>query len=136
MPKSRRSAGRSPFADLSRREREIMAIIYRRGSATAAEVHDQMPDAPTATAVRTMLRILEEKGHLRHEKDGPRHVYLPTTAREAASRSAVRELLKTFFGGSAKAAVAALLDVSERDLTASERRQLIELIRASREQGK
>src|SRR5436190_7029140 len=99
---------------LSRRERQIMDVVYRRGHATAAEIREQLPDPPVAAAVRTLLRILEEKGHLRHEKDGPRHIYYPTTPRSIAQRSAVRHLLGTFFDGSRAAAVAALVDDSER----------------------
>lgn len=124
---------RPPLADLSRRERQIMDVVYRHGRATAAEVHAQIPDAPTPTAVRTLLRILEEKGHLRHEKDGKRHVYLPVVPRDSAREGALRGLLRTFFGGSRKAAVAALLDADERPLSAQEREELIELIRAARE---
>ena len=109
-----------------------MEVIYRRGRASAAEVHAGIPDAPSPTAVRTLLRILEDKGHLRHEKDGQRHLYLPTTPREAARESALRHVLRTFFGGSPKAAVAALLDASDRDLTEREREELIEMIRVAR----
>src|SRR6266567_3008449 len=102
-----RVAHSSPSAtSLSRRERQIMDVVYRRGRATAAEIHDQLPDPPHAAAVRTLLRILEKKGHLRHEKDGLRHIYLPTTPRSVAQRSALRHLLGTFFGGSRAAAVA------------------------------
>lgn len=128
----------TPPADaaLSRRERQIMDVIYRAGRATAAEVHARLPDAPHAAAVRTMLRILEEKGHLRHEKDGPRHVYFPTTPRTVAQRSAVRHLLGTFFGGSRTAAVAALLDDTERPLTNSERAQLEEVLERLRAEGR
>src|SRR3954447_16757773 len=92
---------------LSRRERQIMDVVYRHGHATAAEIHHELPDPPVAAAVRTLLRILEEKGHLRHEKDGPRHVYYPTTPRSVAQRSAIRHLVGTFFDGSRAAAVAA-----------------------------
>lgn len=121
---------------LSRRERQIMDVIYRRGRATAAEVHAQLPDPPHAAAVRTMLRILEEKGHLRHEKDGPRHVYLPTTPRDVARQSAVRHLLGTFFGGSRTAAIAALLDDGERPLTSSERAELEGVLERLRSEGR
>ena len=93
-----------------------MDVVYRRGRATAAEIHGDLPDPPVAAAVRTLLRILEEKGHLRHEKDGPRHIYFPVTPRSVAQRSAVRHLIGTFFDGSRAAAVAALLDESERPL--------------------
>ena len=121
---------------LSRRERQIMDIVYRRGQATAAEIHDQLPDAPCAAAVRTLLRILEDKGHLRHEKDGPRHVYFPTTPRTVAQRSAVRHLIGTFFGGSRTAAVAALLEESDRPLSDDERAELASVIRRLRSEGK
>lgn len=113
-----------------------MDIIHRLGRASAADVHARMPDPPSATAVRTMIRILEEKGHIRHEKDGVRHIYLPTVARESAQKSAVAHLLRTFFGGSAKAAVAALLDGSERPLDALDREELIEMIRRAESEGR
>lgn len=129
-----RSANHSTH--LSRRERQIMDIVYRRGQATAAEIHEQLPDAPCAAAVRTLLRILEDKGHLRHEKDGPRHVYFPTTPRSVAQRSAVRHLIGTFFGGSRTAAVAALLEESERPLSDDERAELASVIRRLRTEGK
>jgi predicted transcriptional regulator len=124
-----------PLDDLSRRERQIMEVVYRLGRATAAQVHERIPDPPAPTAVRTLLRILEEKGHLRHEKEGPRHVYLPVTARESARESALRGLLRTFFGGSTRAAVAALLELDDRELTDAERAELTEMIRRDREAG-
>jgi predicted transcriptional regulator len=130
------SSAQPPDAELSRRERQIMDVIFRLGRARAAEVHERLPDAPSATAVRTMLRILEDKGHLRHEKDGPRHIYLPTVPRDSAQRSAAAHLLRTFFGGSPRAAVAALLDLSERPLTSKEREELVEMIRQEREEGR
>ncbi len=101
----------SDAAQLSRRERQIMEIVYENGRATAAEVREQMADPPSYSAVRAMLRILEEKGHLRHEQDGPRYVFLPTVAREEASETALRRLVRTFFGGSPEGAMAALLDL-------------------------
>ena len=112
-----------------------MDIVYRNGKATAAEIHDGLPDPPVAAAVRTLLRILEEKGHLRHEKDGPRHVYFPTTPRSVAQRSAVRHLIGTFFGGSRSAAVAALLDESDRPLSSEEREQIASAIQRLRADG-
>ncbi len=130
------SSDRSLDTGLSRRERQIMDIIHRLGRASAADVHARMPDPPSATAVRTMIRILEEKGHIRHEKDGVRHIYLPTVARESAQKSAVAHLLRTFFGGSAKAAVAALLDGSERPLDAQDREELIEMIQRAESEGR
>ena len=119
-------------AQLSRRERQIMDVVYRRGRATAAEIHADLPDPPVAAAVRTLLRILEEKGHLRHEKEGPRHVYYPVTPRNVAQRSAVRHLIGTFFNGSRAAAIAALLDESDRPLTADEREQIDSAVRRLR----
>lgn len=113
-----------------------MDVIHRRGRATAAEVHSQLPDAPHAAAVRTMLRILEDKGHIRHEKDGPRHIYFPTTPRTVAQRSAVSHLLGTFFGGSRPAAIAALLDASEQPLSAAERAELDEVLARLRAEGR
>jgi predicted transcriptional regulator len=123
-------------AQLSRRERQIMDVVYRHGHATAAEIHGQLPDPPVAAAVRTMLRILEEKGHLRHEKDGPRHIYYPVTPRSVAQRSAVRHVVGTFFGGSRTAAIAALLDESDRPLSSEERAELTHVIRRLRAEGK
>ena len=113
-----------------------MDVVYRRGRATAAEIHGQIPDPPCAAAVRTQLRILEEKGHLRHEKDGPRHVYFPTTPRSVAQRSAVRHLLGTFFNGSRAAAVAALLEESDRPLSTEEREQIASAVKRLRAEGK
>jgi predicted transcriptional regulator len=98
---------------LSRRERQIMDIIYARGQATAAEVAAALADPPSYSAVRALLRILEAKGHVRHQADGPRYVYLPTVSRDRARRSALRSLVKTFFDGSTAQAAAALLDQSE-----------------------
>src|SRR5262245_30408321 len=96
---------------LSRREREVMDIVYRLGRATAADVRAEMPEPPTEAAVRTTLRILVRKGRLTHRYDGPRYVYSPTVEPEAARRSAFRHLLDTFFGGSARGAMAALLEM-------------------------
>lgn len=101
----------SDSSHLSRRERQIMEIVYENGQATVAEVRAQMAEPPSYSAVRAMLRILEEKGHLRHEQDGPRYVFLPTVAREEASETALRRLVRTFFGGSPEGAMAALLDL-------------------------
>jgi predicted transcriptional regulator len=113
-----------------------MDVVYARGHATAAEIRERLPDPPVAAAVRTLLRILEEKGHLRHEKDGPRHVYHATTPRNVAQRSAVRHLLGTFFNGSRTAAIAALVDESERPLSDEERAELAGVIRRLRAEGK
>src|SRR6476646_9316402 len=88
-------------AQLSRRERQIMDVIYRRGRATAAEVLQDIPEPPSYSAVRALLRLLEEKGHVRHEQDGPRYVFLPTVNRERARKSALRHVVRIFFNGSA-----------------------------------
>src|ERR1700749_3348729 len=114
MPKSAPTPG---TPQLSRRERQIMDVVYRQGSATAADIHSYLPDPPVAAAVRTMLRILEEKGHLRHEKDGPRHVYYPVTPRSVAQKSAVHHMVGTFFNGSRAAAIAALLEDGDKPLS-------------------
>jgi predicted transcriptional regulator len=86
---------------LSRRERQIMDVIYKLGKATAAEIHDRLPAQPTYSTVRAKLRVLEEKGFVRHEEQGPRYVFIPTTPHDKASRSALRHLVDTFFAGSA-----------------------------------
>lgn len=104
--------------NLSRRERQIMDILYQRGRASASEIHEALPDAPTYSAVRAKLRVLEEKGHVRHEEESLRYVYVPTTPRETARKSALRHLVSTFFAGSAEEAIAALVDLSAADLTA------------------
>ena len=121
---------------LSRRERQIMEIAYRLGSATSAEVLETLPDPPSYSAVRAMLRILEEKGHLTHREDGPRYVYSPVVPRTAARQSALRSLVKTFFDGSATQAVAALLDMSESRLSGDEADQLARLIEKAKREGK
>ena len=112
-----------------------MDVLHRVGAASAGEGCAQLDDAPSETAMRTLLRILEEKGHVRHERVGKRHVYAPTVRRDVAQRSAVRHLLGTFFGGTVKDAVAALLDASERDLSPAERKELVAMIQASLERG-
>lgn len=119
-------------ATLSRRERQIMDIIYRRGRATAAEVLDDLPDPPSYSAVRAALRLLEEKGDLRHEQDGPRYVYLPTVPRAKASASALRHLVRTFFNGSAEQVVNAL--VEEEKLSPAELDRLAALIEQARKE--
>ena len=130
------AAGATAAPGLSRREREVMDIVYRLGRATAAEIRAQMAQPPTDPAVRTTLRILVRKGRLRHEYDGPRYVYIPTLAPEAARRSAFRHLLDTFFGGSAHGAVAALVEMKDSGLTSRERQRLKELIEAAERKGK
>ena len=119
---------------LSRRERQIMDIVYARGQATAAEVTAALPDPPSYSAVRALLRILEHKGHLRHEQDGPRYVFLPTVSRDRARRSALRNLVKTFFDGSPVQAAAALID--QADLSDDEFARLTEAIEKARKVGR
>src|SRR4029078_3402826 len=101
----------SALGGLSRRERQIMEILYQRGKASAAEVREAMDDAPGYSAVRAMLRVLEEKGHGRHQEEGVKYVFGPTVARDKAKRSAMKHLMDTFFAGSPEQTVAALLDV-------------------------
>jgi predicted transcriptional regulator len=116
--------------DLSRRERQIMDVIYARAQATAAEVADAIPDPPSYSAVRALLRILEEKGYLRHEQQGLRYVFLPTVKRARARRSALKGLIRTFFNGSVEQTVAALL--GEQKLAPEELDRLAALIDRAR----
>ena len=117
---------------LSRRERQIMDILFKRGQATAAEIREGMPEAPSYSAVRTQLRILVEKGHIRHQQDGPRYLYKPTVEKEQAKQSALKRVVTTFFDGSAEKAMAALLDSSNQKLTTAELDRLEDLIQAAR----
>jgi len=123
-------------AQLTRRERQIMEILHARGQATAAEVHQALPDSPSYSAVRALLRILEEKGHVKHRREGLRYVHLPTEARARASRSALRRVVRTFFGGSAPLAVAALLESSDTELSTEEIDKLQKIINDARKEGK
>ena len=118
----------SDLARLSRRERQIMDILYQRGKAAASEVLEAMPDPPSYSAVRAMLRVLEEKGHVKHQAEGLKYVYVPTVARDKAKRSAVKHLLDTFFTDSPAQVVAALLDVSATRLTREELDRMAEMI--------
>jgi predicted transcriptional regulator len=113
-----------------------MDILYRRGSATAAEIKDDLPEAPSYSAVRAMLRILEEKGHLRHHSDGPRYIFTPVVSRPSAQKSALKQMIRTFFDGSATQAVAALLDMSARNLSDDELDQLSKLVEEAKGEGK
>lgn len=121
---------------LSRRERQIMDIVYRHGRATAAEVLARLPSPPSYSAVRAMLRILEEKGHLAHTQDGPRYVYRPTVAPAEARRTALQHVLRTFFGGSASAAMAALLDEAASEVSGEELERLAALIEDAQQNGR
>ena len=120
------------LTDLGRRERQIMDIVIRRGRASAAEVLADLPDPPSYSSVRSMLRLLEEKGHLVHEWDGPRHAYRPTGSPEQLRRSAVRHLLRTFFSNSMESAVAAMLGAGERPPSDEELKRLARLLNEAR----
>lgn len=117
---------------LSRRERQIMNVIFERNEATAAEVREALPDAPSYSAIRALLRILEEKGHLKHREEGPRYVYFPATSRQKASRSALKQVVQTFFQGSLANAVAALVDANDGSLTEEDFIRLEALIKKAR----
>jgi len=121
---------------LSRRERQIMEVIYARGRATAAEVRENLPDPPSYSAVRAMLRILEDKGHLRHTSDGPRYVFSPTVPREEARETALKRIVQTFFEGSRENAVAALLDLDESQLDSDALDRLAGIIDEARKDGR
>jgi predicted transcriptional regulator len=121
---------------LSRRERQIMDVLYRLGRATAAEILQNLPDPPGYSAVRAMLRVLEEKKHIRHEEKDLRYVFLPVVPRDKARRSAVRHMLDTFFDGSPEQAVATLLDVSGRTLSAGDFDRLAALVEKARQEGR
>ena len=119
---------------LSRRERQIMDIVYRRGRATAAEVLSELPDPPSYSAVRAALRLLEEKGQLRHELDGPRYIFAPTVPRDRARSSALTHVVRTFFGGSAEQVVNAL--VEQESLSPAELDRLAGIIERARREGR
>lgn len=129
------SRSKKSYLGLSNRERQIMDVLYRERRATAAEVHALLPEPPSYSAVRATLRILEEKGQVRHEEEGPRYVYSPVVARDKAKRSAVRHLLATFFDGSTELAVATLLDESSSQLGETDYERLKSLIDEARKKG-
>ena len=126
----------STAGSLSRRERQIMDILYQRGKVSASDVRQAMEAAPGYSAVRAMLRVLEEKGHVRHEAEGLKYVYVPVVARDKAKRSAVKHVMETFFNGSAEQIVAALLDVSSTRLTREELDRMSEMIEQAKKEGK
>jgi predicted transcriptional regulator len=123
-----------PASSLSRRERQIMDIIYAAGQATAAEIHLALPDPPSYSAVRALLRILEEKGHLSHSQEGQRYIFKPTQPRQQAAHTSLRQVLNTFFGGSVEQAVATLLSADDTKLTDAELDRLAALIEAARQE--
>jgi BlaI family penicillinase repressor len=120
----------------SRRERQIMDVLYRKGRATVAEIMDEIPDPPGNSAMRAMLRVLEEKKHIRHEAEDLRYVYMPVVPREKARRSAVTHLVDTFFDGSTEQAVATLLNLSARELKPEDFDRLAALIEQARKEGR
>jgi predicted transcriptional regulator len=122
-------------AALAKRERQIMDVLFRHGRATAAEVMDRLPGDPSYSTVRTQLRVLEEKGHVRHEDDGIRYVYMPAVPRHAARKSALRHLVDTFFDGSSEKAVAALLGGEGSRITGEELDRIADLIAKARKEG-
>ncbi|HVX87905.1 MAG TPA: BlaI/MecI/CopY family transcriptional regulator [Gemmatimonadales bacterium] len=121
---------------LTRRERQIMDVLFRQGEGTVSDVMAALPDPPSYSAVRATLRILEEKGHLKHREDGPRYVYLPKLGQEQARQAALEHLLTTFFGGSAEQAVMALAELSDAELTPEQLERLAERIRKTGEEGR
>ena len=121
---------------LSRRERQIMEILYTRGQASVAEVLESMHDPPSYSAVRTILRLLEEKGHVRHKEEGRKFIYAPTVPHRRARRSALKGLLQTFFGGSVSEAVASLIDLDRNQLSRAELERLSELIDKAGKEGR
>ena len=134
MSKEPESASNPPA--LSRRERQVMDILYRRGEATVAEVMADLPDPPTYSAVRSILRILMEKNIITHREDGPRYVYLPAVNTDSARDDALKHVIRTFFDGSAEQAVAAVLRMSDAKLTDSEIDQLRDKIKKARVSGR
>ena len=121
---------------LGRRERQIMDIVFKLGRATVGEVQSELPDPPSYSAVRAMLGFLEDKGYLRHEQNGLKYVYIPTTDRQKARASALEHLVKTFFGGSATEAAAALIELPNSGLPEKERLRLISAIQKARQEGR
>lgn len=121
---------------LSRRERQIMDIVYRRGEATAQDILDEIADPPSYSAIRALLRVLVEKQHLQHRMDGPRYVYAPTLSRQKARAGALAQVVNTFFDGSALQAASALLGSPQAKLSDAELDELSALIRAARRKGR
>lgn len=127
---------KEPHVKWSRRERQIMEIIYQRGQATAADVLAGLPDPPSYSAVRALLRILEDKGQLKHAEDGGKYVYAPTHPRANAGRQALQRVVKTFYDGSLEKAVAALMDARDTKLSAEEAARLRSVIEQARQEGR
>lgn len=125
-----------PHSDLSRRERQIMDALYRLGQAPASDIRDAMPDPPSYTAVRTMLTILQEKGHVRFEKDGAKYIYMPVVSRDEVAKETIDRVVKNFFGGSVERVVSTLLNSQETDLTDEQVDGLKAIIEKARREGK
>ncbi|MEO6323794.1 MAG: BlaI/MecI/CopY family transcriptional regulator [Thermoanaerobaculia bacterium] len=125
-----------PLGTLSRRERQIMEVVYRDGRVSANEVLERIPEAPGYSAVRALLKVLENKGHLKHVLEGTRYVYLPTFPADRARRSALKSLLETFFEGSAEKAMAALISIGKDDLSTNDLDRLSQLIDQAKEEGR
>lgn len=134
-PARRRPAPAAP-ADLGRRERQILDAVYRLGRASVAEVRAELPDPPSYSAVRGMLNLLKDKGHVRHEADGLRYVYLPVVDPAEARRSALAHVVRTFFGGSPAEAASALLDLPDNTLSREELAQLSRLVKQAAKEGR
>ena len=128
--------GNEKHLQLGRRERQIMDVIYRRGRASVTEVLAELPDPPTYSAVRGMLRLLEEKGFVRHEQEGLKYVYVPADDTRQVRATALKHMVKTFFGGSPEQAVVALLELSDSKLSAKDKQYLSQLIRKAQQEGR
>lgn len=126
----------SALEGLSRRERQIMEVLFQRSKASAQEIREAIEDAPSYSAIRTLLKVLEDKGHVKHRAEGLRYVYVPTVGQEKAKRSAVKHVLDTFFNGSPEQVVAALLNVSSTKLTREELDRMSEMIENAKKEGR
>jgi len=122
--------------EFGRRERQIMDVVFRRGKASVSEVRAELPDPPSYSAVRAMLGFLEDKGYLRHEQEGLKYVYLPALDTAQVRTSALKHMVRTFFGGSAEQAVAALLEISDTRLSSKDRQYLSQLVKKVRQEGR
>ncbi len=122
--------------NLSRRERQIMDIVYVLGKVSVAQVLERIPNPPSYSAVRALLKVLEKKGHLKHKQKGPRYIYFPTLPREEARQNALKHIMQTFFDDSTEDVVAALLNISEGSLSETDYKRLSELIKKARKEGR
>jgi predicted transcriptional regulator len=122
--------------NLSRRERQIMDIVYVMGKVSVAQVLERIPNPPSYSAIRALLKVLEKKGHLTHKQEGPRYIYFPTLPREEARQNALKHIKKTFFDNSTEDIVAALLNITEGSLSEKDYKRLSELIKKARKEGR